>query len=240
MFPKSYKITYDANGGTINGASSCLILYYDDYDLPEISRTGYTLDGWYNSDGGRIDSTTVMSSATDHTITARWTANTYKVTLDRQGATNGSSSVTATYNSAMPSITVPTKTDYTFQGYYTSTNVGGIVGYASGSTVLTSCAFSGTISAQANSGALIGSSVSGVQITDCIVFSANVDKLNSGSATTTSTIYVLNGKKGCSSGEFANWVFVSGMPYPVPKGLSWLAQGGNQASLTDIQNWVNS
>ena len=108
------------------------------------------------------------------------------------------------------------------------TNVGGIVGYASGSTVLTSCGFSGTISAQANSGALIGISVSGVQITDCIVFLANVDKLNSGPATITNTIYVLNGKKGCSSGEFANWVYVSGMPYPVPKGLSWLAQGGEQ------------
>ena len=120
------------------------------------------------------------------------------------------------------------------------TNVGGIVGYASGSTVLTSCGFSGTISAQANSGALIGSSASGVQITDCIVFSADVDKLNSGSATTTSTVYVLNGKKGCSSGEFANWVFVSGMPYPVPKGLSWLAQGGEQATIDDIKNWANS
>ena len=120
------------------------------------------------------------------------------------------------------------------------TNVGGIVGYANGSTTLTSCGFSGTISATANSGALIGSSVSGVQITDSIVFSANVDKLNSGSATTTSTIYVLNGKKGCSSGEFANWVFVSGMPYPVPKGLSWLAQGGEQATIDDIKNWANS
>ena len=121
------------------------------------------------------------------------------------------------------------------------TNVGGIVGYASGSTVLTSCGFSGTISAQANSGALIGNSASTtVQMTDCIVFSANVDKLNSGSATTTSTVYVLNGKKGYIGSSFTNWVFVSGMPYPVPKGLSWLAQGGEQATLTDIQNWVNS
>ena len=121
------------------------------------------------------------------------------------------------------------------------TNVGGIVGYAKGSTVLTSCGFSGTISATANSGALIGNSASTtVQITDCIVFSANVDKLNSGSANTTSTIYVLNGKKGCSSGEFENWVYVSGMPYPVPKGLSWLAQGGEQATIDDIKNWVNS
>ena len=107
--------------------------------------------------------------------------------------------------------------------------------------MLTGCGFSGTISAQANSGALIGYSASTtVQITDCIVFSANVDKLNSGSATTTSTIYVLNGKKGYSSGEFANWVFVSGMPYPVPKGLSWLAQGGEQATIDDIKNWANS
>ena len=120
------------------------------------------------------------------------------------------------------------------------TNVGGIVGYASGSTVLTSCGFSGTISAQANSGALIGSSVSGVQITDCIVFSANVDKLNSGSATITNTVDVLNGKKGYSSGEFENWVYVSGMSFPVPKGLSWLAQGGEQATIDDIKNWANS
>ena len=123
---------------------------------------------------------------------------------------------------------------------YGHTNVGGIVGYAKGSTVLTSCGFSGTISAQANSGALIGSSVSGVQITDCIVFSANVDKLNSGSATITNTIYVLNGKKGYSSGEFTNWVYVSGMPYPVPKGLSWLANGGSPASKTDIENWAKN
>ena len=106
--------------------------------------------------------------------------------------------------------------------------------------MLTGCGFSGTISAQANSGALIGNSVSGVQITDCIVFSANVDKLNSGSATTTGTVYGLNGKKGYIGSSFTNWVFVSGLPYPVPKGLSWLAQGGEQATIEDIQNWVNS
>ena len=240
MFPKSYKITYDANGGNItSGSSSEDVLYYDNYNPPTATRTGYTFNRWENSDGGLISSA-VIANAKNKNVTAYWTANSYKVTLDRQGASNGSSSVTATYDSTMPSISVPTKTGYTFQGYYTGTSGGGIVGYAKGSTVLTGCGFSGAISAQANSGALIGSSVSGVRITDCIVFSANVDKLNSGSANTTNTIYVLNGKKGYTSGEFANWVFVSGMPYPVPKGLSWLAQGGNQASLTDIQNWVNS
>ena len=123
---------------------------------------------------------------------------------------------------------------------YGHTNVGGIVGYAKGSTVLTGCGFSGKISAQANGGALIGSSVSGVQITDCIVFSADVDKLDNGVANITSTIYVLNGKKGYTGTSFENWVYVSGMPTPVPKGLSWLAEGGEPADISDIQNWVNS
>ena len=50
----------------------------------------------------------------------------YNVTLDNQGATTaGTTSITATYNAAMPSITAPTKTGYTFGGYYTATNGGG-------------------------------------------------------------------------------------------------------------------
>ena len=50
----------------------------------------------------------------------------YNVTLDNQGATTaGTTSITATYNAAMPSITKPEKTGYTFGGYYTATNGGG-------------------------------------------------------------------------------------------------------------------
>ena len=70
----------------------------------------------------------------DITLIANWTARTYTVTLDRQGTTNGSSSVTATYGSAMPSITPPTKTGYTFQGYYTGANGGGTKYYNSNGT----------------------------------------------------------------------------------------------------------
>ena len=44
----------------------------------------------------------------------------FSVTLDMQGGSDGTTSVTAMYGSAMPSITVPTRTGYTFGGYYTS------------------------------------------------------------------------------------------------------------------------
>lgn len=50
----------------------------------------------------------------------------YTVTLNNQGATTaGTASVTATYGLAMPSITKPSRTGYTFGGYYTGTNGSG-------------------------------------------------------------------------------------------------------------------
>ena len=62
----------------------------------------------------------------------------YTVTLDNQGATTaGTTSITATYNTAMPSITIPTKTGYTFGGYYTATNGGGTQYYKADGTSAT-------------------------------------------------------------------------------------------------------
>lgn len=112
------------------------------------------------------------------------------------------------------------------------TYVGGIVGYASGSTTLSNCGYSGNtsnnnidITAVANSGALIGYSASStVKITDCIVFNTKLTKLDSGSATISSTVHVLNGARGYTGSSFDNWVYISGMPTPLPKGLSWLAE----------------
>jgi uncharacterized repeat protein (TIGR02543 family) len=62
------------------------------------------------------------------------TANTYTVTLNKNAsdATAGTTSVTATYGSAMPTITVPSRTGYTFNGYYdTSATSGGKQYYTS-------------------------------------------------------------------------------------------------------------
>ena len=56
---------------------------------------------------------------------AKWTGNQYTITFNKQSGTGGTSSATATYGSAMPSITAPTRTCYTFGGYYTSTGGSG-------------------------------------------------------------------------------------------------------------------
>ncbi|MBP3316430.1 MAG: InlB B-repeat-containing protein [Alphaproteobacteria bacterium] len=71
------------------------------------SKTGYTLDGgrdYYDTDD-----------------TCSYIPNTYTVSFDANGGSGGqSSSVTATYDSDMPSIstTAPTRTGYTFMGWY--------------------------------------------------------------------------------------------------------------------------
>ena len=66
---------------------------------------------------------TNYNAATAVTSQVTVTGSTYTITLDNQSATTaGSTSITATYGSQVPSITVPTKTGYDFGGYYTSTN----------------------------------------------------------------------------------------------------------------------
>lgn len=53
-----------------------------------------------------------------------WAADTYEVTLDFCGGTGGTALVTATYDTDLPTITIPTRTYYTFGGYFDDLNVG--------------------------------------------------------------------------------------------------------------------
>ena len=60
---------------------------------------------------------------------------TYTVTLDNQGATTaGTTSVTATFDTILPNITAPTKTDYKFGGYYDAKNCSGTQYYNAAGT----------------------------------------------------------------------------------------------------------
>lgn len=63
--------------------------------------------------------------AADVTIEAGFEANTYTITFSSPNATTpGTGSTVATYGQAMPAITPPARTGYTFTGYYTATSGG--------------------------------------------------------------------------------------------------------------------
>ena len=123
----NYTLTYNVNGGNALSPDHKSVTYNTAYgELPTPTRTGYTFAGWYTLIvGGTTVSNSTVMGADDVTIYAHWTANTYSVVFDRQSGSGGTESVTATFNSAMPSATAPSRTGYTFTGYYTSANGGG-------------------------------------------------------------------------------------------------------------------
>ena len=84
LAPRKFNVTYDANGGKIGSSSSSTYstTYGNYYDCPTPTREGYTFAGWYNSSGTRIYSSTYKSSASNETITARWTRNNYYVDVN--------------------------------------------------------------------------------------------------------------------------------------------------------------
>jgi uncharacterized repeat protein (TIGR02543 family) len=126
----SYTISYSANGGSGAPASQTkkggvtLTLR-----STKPTRTGYTFKKWNTKSDGSGTAYSPGASYTSNsnaTLCAQWTANTYTVTLNKCNGTGGSSSKTATYGSAMPAITPPSLTGYTFKGYYdTSATSGG-------------------------------------------------------------------------------------------------------------------
>ena len=110
----STPVTQTSAGGTVT--------------LPTVTAdTGYTFSGWNTAADGT--GTSYVSGATytpesDITLYAIYTPNTYTVTLDGNGGTGGSASVTATYEAALPSFTAPIRSGYVLTGYYTETSGG--------------------------------------------------------------------------------------------------------------------
>ena len=124
---ETYQVRFDANGGTPSGQAQKDVTYEQPYGaLPEATRDGYSFAGWWtgrNGTGREIAGATVVSVTADQRLYAKWDANTYTVSFDRQGGSGGTTSVKVTYAAGMPRIANPTKTGwYLFDGYYTGTN----------------------------------------------------------------------------------------------------------------------
>ncbi len=118
-----YKISLDANGGSLNTAS-VTVKHNGTYEnLPTPTRSGYTFDGWYTTGGARVTSSSEIAYNYDHTLKAQWTASSCTLTLDANGGYVSTSSLKVNYGS---SVTLPTpqRDYYTFKGWYTDRSGG--------------------------------------------------------------------------------------------------------------------
>ena len=92
--------------------------YYDDYNTHYFDELGYAVTSWDHRGG-------------NYSLYARFAPAGITITLNNNGGTGGLTSITAVSGENMPQIsTLPTKSGYTFNGYWTSM-YGGIQYYSS-------------------------------------------------------------------------------------------------------------
>ena len=137
----TYTITFNSSGGTIpsgtnwtgSGTTATKQVVYDNTygELPNPSKTGYTFNGWATSGGDVIDASDTVEIIASTTLYAQWGANSYLVTFDANGGEvtiqNSSIEFNKTYGSKVGELPTPTRTGYTFQGWYSAKTSGTVV-----------------------------------------------------------------------------------------------------------------
>ena len=118
----TFKITCDANGGSLGGTTSQLVVYSQNYQLSVPTREGYAFVGWYYNSTQLTDETGASVGAyvyeDDITATAAWVPTTYTISYNLNGGALSSYTNPTSYTIEKPiKLYNPTKTGYTFLGW---------------------------------------------------------------------------------------------------------------------------
>ena len=136
--PVQQRVTFSADGGTVEGGNTQYAYVGEKITLPAATRDGYTFIGWYTqSTGGELIGNAGDEYVANGSLTmyAQWTEVPkvqYTVTYN---ANSGSVSPSSATVNAGESVTLPTPTrnSYTFSGWYTAASGGNKVGDAGAS-----------------------------------------------------------------------------------------------------------
>jgi uncharacterized repeat protein (TIGR02543 family)/prepilin-type N-terminal cleavage/methylation domain-containing protein len=119
-------------GGTVLPTSIASLTYgAAGTAIAATANTGYTFSNWTvttnptyvsvaspSSASTTITSTTSMPQSGTATVTANFTINTYTITFDSQGGSTVTALTGVPYNTTITAPTAPTRTGYTFSGWY--------------------------------------------------------------------------------------------------------------------------
>ncbi len=121
----SYTVTLDPNGGRVS-PDALSVTYLTPYgSLPTPVRSDYRFDGWYLGDD-KIEPQTVMSQASPHTLTARWTFQPSAIVGPSRDTltleTNGGSPIAPIHAARGTTLDLsalqPEKSGFRFTGWY--------------------------------------------------------------------------------------------------------------------------
>ena len=125
-----YTVTLISNVATI--LETTLEVQYDHaYSLPVLDVPGYTFNGWFE-DSTQINNTGTWKYASNKTFVASWTIIDYSINYTLNGGTNNSNNPSSYTVDDTITFSAPSKTGYTFLGWYVGENV--TTGIPKGST----------------------------------------------------------------------------------------------------------
>ena len=113
----NYTILYENTKDVQNTNVTSYNVNTDTIALSDLSKTGYTFEGWYN---GEQRVTEIAKGSTGNiTLTARWSVEGYKIIYHNMtGVTNSNPTSYDVENQPLPLVDV-SKTGYSFHGWYT-------------------------------------------------------------------------------------------------------------------------
>ena len=121
---KQYKLTYNANGGSVSPASK-MVGYCKTYGtLPTPTWAGHTFQGWFTAKSGGTQVTAETKCTGNVTIYAQWKVNQYKLSFDANGGTVSPASKMLDYCATCDSFPTPTWGGHTFNGWFTARSGG--------------------------------------------------------------------------------------------------------------------
>ena len=114
-----YTITLNPGEGTLENNTK-EVTYGEAYgELPTPTREGYDFDGWYDSNSKKVTSTDIVNITENTELTAIWLGATYTVTFEAgEEATLDVTSKQVRNEGLYGELPTPTKTGYTFAGWY--------------------------------------------------------------------------------------------------------------------------
>ena len=116
--PKTFQVSFITDDDSITIPKQAVTYPASAAEPTGLSKTGYTLDGWFTGKDCKTAYDFNAKVTGDITLYAKWNINSYTVSFD----SNGGSSVAAqsvTYNTAASKPADPSMTGYTFAGWFT-------------------------------------------------------------------------------------------------------------------------
>ena len=120
---KLYTLTFDPNTGVCEIDSIIQTEGYE-IELPTPTKVGYDFLGWYTDKTSGQKVVYTKMPGLSQNLYAHWKASTYTLVYNANGGNVEPASKIVTYDSAYGALVTPTRTGYTFNGWFTSLDGG--------------------------------------------------------------------------------------------------------------------